>query len=188
MVVMSILLYGCTTWMLTERMEKKLDINYTRMLQAILNKSWRQHPTKQQLYGHIPPIMKTIQVRHCWRSNDKLISNILLWTPSHGRVKAGQPARTYIQQPCADTRCSLEDLPGALDNRRVARKGQWNLCWWHNMLIITLTYYHLLFTWYQVFFLHVCLYLLLYYLSMSQVIKFPLALFTILCIDYILYM
>ena len=32
-------------------MEKKLDDNYTRMLWAILNKSWRQHPTKQQLYG-----------------------------------------------------------------------------------------------------------------------------------------
>ena len=31
-VVMSILLYGCTTWMLTKRMEKKLDGNYTRML------------------------------------------------------------------------------------------------------------------------------------------------------------
>ena len=59
----SILLYGCTTWTLTKRRQKKLDGNYTRMLQAILNKSWRQHPTKQQLYGHLPPITKTIQVR-----------------------------------------------------------------------------------------------------------------------------
>ena len=54
--VVSILLYGCTTLTLTKRMEKKLDGNYTRMLRAILNKSWRQHPTKQQLYGHLPPI------------------------------------------------------------------------------------------------------------------------------------
>ena len=61
--VISILLYGCTTWMLTERLEKKLDGNYTRMLRAILNKSWWQHPTRHQLYGHLPPIMKTIQVR-----------------------------------------------------------------------------------------------------------------------------
>ena len=28
-----------------------------------LNKSWRQHPTRLQLYGHLPPITKTIQVR-----------------------------------------------------------------------------------------------------------------------------
>ena len=39
--VVSTLLYECTTWTLTKRMEKKLDSNYTRMLQAILNKSWR---------------------------------------------------------------------------------------------------------------------------------------------------
>ena len=26
------------------------------MLGSILNKSWKQHPTKQQLYGHLPPI------------------------------------------------------------------------------------------------------------------------------------
>ena len=43
--VVSILLYGCTTWTLTKRLEKKLDGNYTRMLRAILNKFWRQHPT-----------------------------------------------------------------------------------------------------------------------------------------------
>ena len=84
--VTSILLYGCTTWTLTKRLEK-LDGNYTRMLRAILNKSWRQHPTRHQLYGHLPPITKTIQVRrtrhagHCWRSRDELISDVLLWTP-----------------------------------------------------------------------------------------------------------
>ena len=32
--VTSILLYGCTTWTLTKRLEKKLDGNYTRMLRA----------------------------------------------------------------------------------------------------------------------------------------------------------
>ena len=102
--VASILLYGCTTWTLTKRLEKKLDGNYTRMLRAILNKSWRQHPTRHQPCGHLPPITKTIQVRrtrhagHCWRSRDELISDVLLWTLTYGRAKAGRPARTYIQQ------------------------------------------------------------------------------------------
>ena len=85
--VVSILLYGCTTQMLTKWLEKKLDGNYARMLRAILNKSWRQHPTRHQLYGHLPPITKTIQVRwtrHAghWRSRDELISDVLLWTTS----------------------------------------------------------------------------------------------------------
>ena len=120
---MSILLYGCTTWTLTKHMEKKIDGNYTRMLQAILNKSWKQHPTKQQLYGHLPPIMKTIQVRrsrhagHCQRNRDELISDVLLWTPSHRRAKTGRPTRTYIQQLCVNTGRSLEDLPEAMDDR-----------------------------------------------------------------------
>ena len=100
--VISILLYGCTTWTLTKRPEKKLDGNYTRMLRAILNKSWRQHPTRHKLYGHLPPITKTIQVRrtrhagHCWRSRGELISDVLLWTPTCGRAKAGRPARTAM--------------------------------------------------------------------------------------------
>ena len=73
--VVSILLYGCTTWTLTKRLEKELDGNYTRMLRAILNKSRQQHPTRHQLYGHLPLITKTIQIRrtrharHCWRSS-----------------------------------------------------------------------------------------------------------------------
>ena len=121
--VTSILLYECTTWTLTKRLEKKLDGNYTRMLRAILNKSWWQHPTRHQLYGHPPPITKTIQVRrtrhagHCWGSKDELISDVLLWTPTHGRAKAGRPARTYIQQLCEDTECCPEDLPRAMNNR-----------------------------------------------------------------------
>ena len=115
--VVSILLYGCTTWTLTKRLEKKLDGNYTRMLRAILNKSWRQHPTRHQLYGHLPPITKTIQVRrtrhagHCWRSKDGPISEVLLWTPAYGQEKAGLPALTYIQQLYEDTGCSPKDLP-----------------------------------------------------------------------------
>ena len=121
--IVSILLCGCTTWTLTKRLQKKLDDNYTRMLRAILNRSWRQHPTKQQLYGLLPPIRKIIQIRrirhegHCWRSRDELISDVLLWTPSHGRAKARRPARTYIQQLCEDTGCSHEDLPEAMNDR-----------------------------------------------------------------------
>ena len=92
------------------------------MLRAILNKSWGQNPTKQQLYGHLPPITKTIYVRrnrhaeHCWRRRDELISDVLLWTPSHGQAKSGRSARTYIKQLCADTGCSPEDLLESMDD------------------------------------------------------------------------
>ena len=126
--VISIQLYGCTTWTLTKQLEKKLDGNYTRMLRAILNKSWWQHPTRNQLYGHLPPITKTIQVRrtrhagHCWRSRDELISDVLLWTPTYGRAKAGRPAWTYIQQLCEDIGCGPENLPEAMNDREKWRE------------------------------------------------------------------
>ena len=122
-VVVSILLYGCTTWTQTKRLEKKLDTNYTRMLRATLNKSWRQHPTKHQLYGHLPPTTKTIQIRrtrhagYCWRSSDELISDVLRWISTYDRAKAGRPARTYIQQLCEDTGCSPGDLPEEMNDR-----------------------------------------------------------------------
>ena len=128
--IVSILQDGCTIWTLTKRMDKKLDGNYTRMLRAIFNKSWGQHP---KLYEHLPPNMKTIKIRrtrhagHCWRSRDELISDVFLWTPSHGRAKAGRPARTYIQQLCADSGCSLEDLLIAIDDREVWRERVRNI-------------------------------------------------------------
>ena len=124
------------------------DDNYTRMLQVIFNKSCRQQSTKQQLYSHFPPIMKTIQVRQtrharqCWRSWDKLIRDILLWTPSHGRAKAGEPAKTYIQQLGADTGCSLEDLQEAMDNIEGWQERVREICtggatWWWWWLLIS---------------------------------------------------
>ena len=144
--VVSILLYGCTTWTLTKQLEKKLDGNYTRMCRAILNKSWQQYTTRHQLYGHLPPITKTIQVRrtrhagHCWRSRDVLISEALLWTPAYGRARAGRPARTYLQQLCEDTGCSPEDLPEAMNDRekwrervkdiRASGTTRWWWWWW----------------------------------------------------------
>ena len=143
--VVSILLYGCTTWTLTKRLERRLDGNYTRMLRAVLNKSWRQHPTRLQLYGHLPPITKTIQVRrtrhagHCWRSKDELISDVLLWTPTYGCARVGRPARTYIQQLCEDTGCNSEDLPEAMNDREKWRErvkdiraggATWWWWWW----------------------------------------------------------
>ena len=110
------------------------------MLRAILNKSWRQHPTIHQLYGHLPPITKTIQVRrtrhvgHCWRSRDELISDVLLWTPAYGQAKAGRPARAYIQQLC-------EDLPEAMNDREKWRerfreiRASGTTWWWWYMCV-----------------------------------------------------
>ena len=125
--VASILLYGCTTWTLTKRLERKLDGNWTKILWTVLNKSWRQHPTMQQLYGHQPPISKTIQIirsrqaGHCWRSKSELINDVLQLTSSHGLARVGQLAWNYQQQLCTDTGCSMEDRDEWLERIREIR-------------------------------------------------------------------
>ena len=123
-----------------EKARRQLHKNAANNIEQALE----QHPTKHQLYGHLPPITKTIQVRwtthagHCWRSRDELISDVLLWTPIYGRAKAGRPARTYIQQLCEDVGCSPEDLPKAMNDRekgrervRDIRAGGTTWWWWY---------------------------------------------------------
>ena len=116
------------------------------MIQAILNKSQKQHSMKQQLYGHLPPISKTVHVRrtryvgHCWRSEDKPIKDILLWTQRHGCACVGWPARTYLHQLCVDTGSSLEDLPGMTDDRDRWRERQGNVCYQCDLIMMNSNY------------------------------------------------
>ena len=106
-----------------------------------------EHPTRHQLYSHLPPITKTIQVRrtrhagHCWRSRDELISDVLLWTPTYGRANAGRPARTYIQQLCEDTGYNPEDLPEAMNYKekwreRVRGIRAASMTWWWRWMVM----------------------------------------------------
>ena len=98
----SVLLYGHIIWTLTKRLEKKLWGATQKMQRTILNKFWKQHPTKQRLYCHLPPISQTIKVRrtrhfeYCWCSKDELGSDFLLWTPTQRHTCAGRPTNTYI--------------------------------------------------------------------------------------------
>ena len=75
-------------------------------------------------------------------SRDELIRDVLFWTPTHGRAKAGRPARTYIQQLCEDTGCCPEDLPRAMNDREEWRErvsdiratsATWWWWWWWEM-------------------------------------------------------
>ena len=71
-------------------------------LHAVLNKPWKQYPTKQQLYGYLHPISQTIQIRwsrhtgYFWWSKGDLISIILLWTSAHGHMSVGRWAKVYF--------------------------------------------------------------------------------------------
>ena len=129
--VESVLLYGSSAWTLTKDLETRLNGTYTRMLRAVLDISWKKHPTKQALYGNLPPIAKTIKERrlrfsgHCWRAKQEIISDVLFWHPRHGKRKRGRPEKTYIDQLRDDTELSEDDLKMAMLDRE----------WWRNRVI-----------------------------------------------------
>ena len=124
-----------------EEAGRKLYKNVESSIKQVLATTPHETPTIRTL----APITKTIQVRrtrhagHCWRSKDELISDVLLWTPTHGCARVGRPARTYIQQLCEDTGCNPEDLPEAMNDRekwretaRDIRAGGATWWWWWN--------------------------------------------------------
>ena len=57
--------------------------------------------TNKVLYGNLPKLSTKIRQRrmhfacYCYRSKDEPVSNIVQWTPKHGRRKPGRPALTY---------------------------------------------------------------------------------------------
>ena len=130
---MWVLSYGCTTWTLMKHPEKRLDGNYTRMLCAVLNNSWKQHTTKPQLYSHLPTISQIIQGRwmryagHSYKSKHKLIKDILLWTLTLICTSVGWPAKTLIHYCPVGWGCRIHRLLLC----RGVRPPQWVSWLWH---------------------------------------------------------
>ena len=107
-------------------MEKKVDWNYSRILQAILSISWKQHLRYKTCTATYHPSEKNTRVRKkkmcaiLLEKQGRTHSDWILWTPTHTLVCVRQPSRTYLYQLCADTGCSLKDLRVAMDD-----KDQW---------------------------------------------------------------
>ena len=151
------LLQTLKNWSFHLNREMVLFLFYHQMKFANLSNSFCSGNTTQDTNctATCPLCTKSIQVRrtrhagHCWRSRDELIRDVLLWTPTHGRAKAGRPARTYIQQLCEDTGCCLEDLPRAMNDREEWRERVRDIratsaiwWWWYIYIHICYLYSH----------------------------------------------
>ena len=124
--------------------KKKISV---LLLSALLLRTLHFHVySNNRILKHISSeVKRTRHAEHCWRSRDELIRDVLLWTPTHGRAKAGRPARTYIQQLCEDTGCCPEDLPRAMNDREEWREkvrdiratsATWWWWWWFHLKIV----------------------------------------------------
>ena len=79
----------------------------------------------------------------CWRSKSKHRSDVLQWIPSHWLASEGRQARTYPQQFSRDKGCSLEDLPGAIQNRDRWGESLANPFKQHETMVVLIVYRYL---------------------------------------------
>ena len=125
--------YGEKVWW---QLHKNAASNIEQFLVATPYKTAAMRPPTTHHENYLS--WRTRHAGHSWRNKDEL-----MWTPSHGRVEAGRPARTYIQQLCTDTGCDLEDLLGAMDDRDGWRARVREICtgsgtcwwWWKTTLL-----------------------------------------------------
>ena len=100
----SLLLTGCqifpssnhvstTVWL--NCLEKKLDQNYTKIMEITAYKTAVVWPFISHLANHP---RKARHAGHDWWSKDQLISIVLLWTSLHGHTSVGRSTQTYIHQ------------------------------------------------------------------------------------------
>ena len=118
--VETILLYGCSTWTLTQREEKKLDGTYTRMLRVVHNIGWDDKITNESLYGKLDKISHTMRTRrmklagHVFRDKSSPAHALITWVPTHGVTSRGRPATSYPEALMTDanveTTLQLEQL------------------------------------------------------------------------------
>ena len=150
-VIVSILQHGCTTCMQTKHIEKwlkrELDKKamsyFKQILETTPHKKTAVLPLTSHLKDHSSKMNKTcgtLLKKKEWTTTEvwkKLISDVLLCTPTHGHASVGWPARTYIHQLCVNTGCSLENLLGVMDDRdrwrereRIREISAFGTTWW----------------------------------------------------------
>ena len=133
----SILLYGCETWILTEALTEKLDIFARTCYRIMLGiKQSRDHVTNERLYQQVNqvPVREMIRERqlkftgHCIRMpTDEPINRFVLYESKvRPSLRPGAQTRTYRQQ------ISSHLLPGekALEATEIwkiaVNKSAWN--------------------------------------------------------------
>ena len=124
--VESILLYGSEGWTLNNKLEARLDGCYTRLLMMVKNLNWKNHPSREQIYGDIPKISEVVRYRrlnfaaHCARRLDEPVSGLVFWNPTHGRRAQGKPRLTFPKLLSLDAGMEQQELLKLMLDR-----GQW---------------------------------------------------------------
>ena len=111
--VETVLLCRSTAGTLTQSLDTKLDGAHPAMLTVVKNVTWPQSITYEVLYAGLSRISTTIRERHlrfschCWRSNNEVVSDLVLWEQKHGKRSVGGLAGTFANLLQAGTFANL---------------------------------------------------------------------------------
>ena len=145
----TVLLYGCESWVLTSDMENKINSFATSCYRVMLNIKRIDHVPNSRIYDdtNTEPLVNRVRLRQL-----KFLGHILrmpeeepcrlyaLYTPSHGRRKPGRQRTSYlsyIQKLLGDTNSMLHPkaIADLAQNRSDWRKFAIACCaadrWWH---------------------------------------------------------
>ena len=126
--VETILLYGAEGWTLTDKLEARLDGCYTRLLMKALNLNWKDHPTREKIYGKLPKVSEVVRGRrlsfagHCVRRLNEPVSKLVFWCPTQGSRSKGRPRLTYPKLLSQDTGIDQQDLINLMQDRAQWRR------------------------------------------------------------------
>ena len=90
-------------------------------------KHWSQKVTNEVLYGAIEKVSTKIRCRflkfagHCLRRDDEVVSDLVLWEPTHGTRRRGRPPESYIRNLERETGIPACEMKVAMMNRDVWR-------------------------------------------------------------------
>ena len=86
------------------------------------------HVSNKELYAEVPKATDTVKQKrlklagHCYRHPEEAASNLVLWTPNHGKRRRGRPARTFVQQLRDDTGLQEREMASLMLSR-----DQWRI-------------------------------------------------------------
>ena len=93
----------------------------------ILNVHWSQKVINEVLYGTIEKLSTKIRRRflkfagHFLRRDDEVISDLVIWEPTHGLRRWGRPPESYICNLERETCIPASEMKVAMMNRDVWR-------------------------------------------------------------------
>ena len=93
------------------------------MLRKTLSLTWEEKINNIELYRELPSLSSELRQRrlrfagHCWRREDELCSQLLLWQPTHGKRRLGALSQIFIDLLEDDTGIQKEELQQLMGDR-----------------------------------------------------------------------